>query len=151
MKPILIVVSPYYQDIAEQLVRGASQVISDQGLKVEIITVPGAFEIPAAIGYALRSNRYGGYIALGCVIRGETSHYDVVCNETARAIQELAVQFGAAIGFGLLTTENLEQALVRADIAQGDKGGEAAKACLRMMELQHVFLSEQAEEEDADE
>jgi 6,7-dimethyl-8-ribityllumazine synthase len=150
MKPILIVVSPYYQDIAEQLVRGASQVISDAGMKVEIITVPGAFEIPAAIGYALRSNRYAGYIALGCVIRGETSHYDIVCNESARGLQELAVQFGAAIGLGILTTENLEQALVRADIAQGDKGGEAAKACLRMIELQHVFLGEQAEE-DSDE
>ena len=151
MKPILIVVSPYYQDIAEQLVRGASQVISDAGLKVEIITVPGAFEIPAAIGYALRSNRYAGYIALGCVIRGETTHYDYVCQETARGLQDLAVQFGAVIGFGVLTTENLEQALVRADIAQGDKGGEAAKACLRMLELQQVFLGEQVEEEDADE
>ncbi|MBN8543875.1 MAG: 6,7-dimethyl-8-ribityllumazine synthase [Alphaproteobacteria bacterium] len=151
MKPILIVVSPYYQDIAEQLVRGASQVVSDAGLKVEIITVPGAFEIPAAIGYALRSNRYAGYIALGCVIRGETTHYDYVCQETARGLQDLAVQFGAAIGFGVLTTENLEQALVRADIAQGDKGGEAAKACLRMLELQQVFLGEQVEEEDADE
>lgn len=149
MKPILIVVSPYYQDIAEQLVRGASQVISDAGLKVEIITVPGAFEIPAAIGYALRSNRYSGYVALGCVIRGETSHYDIVCNESARGLQELAVQFGAAIGLGILTTENLEQALVRADIAQGDKGGEAAKACLRMMELQGIFLGDA--EENADE
>lgn len=142
MKPILIAVAPYYQEIAEALVMGATQVASAAGFRVEVVTVPGAFELPAAIGYALRSERYSGYIALGCVIRGETSHYDYVCSESARGLQSLAVEFGAAIGYGILTCETLEQAVERADPAQGDKGGEAARACIRMIELQHVFLGD---------
>ncbi|MFO0109903.1 MAG: 6,7-dimethyl-8-ribityllumazine synthase [Alphaproteobacteria bacterium] len=142
MKPILIAVAPYYQEIAEALVMGATQVASAAGFRVEVVTVPGAFELPAAIGYALRSERYSGYIALGCVIRGETSHYDYVCSESARGLQNLAVEFGAAIGYGILTCETLEQAVERADPAQGDKGGEAARACIRMIELQHVFLGD---------
>lgn len=142
MKPILIAVAPYYQEIAEALVMGATQVASAAGFKVEVVTVPGAFELPAAIAYALRSERYSGYIALGCVIRGETSHYDYVCGESARGLQNLAVEFGAAIGYGILTCETLEQAVERADPAQGDKGGEAARACIRMIELQHVFLGD---------
>ncbi len=142
MKPILIAVAPYYQEIAEALVMGATQVASAAGFRVVVVTVPGAFELPAAIGYALRSERYSGYIALGCVIRGETSHYDYVCSESARGLQNLAVEFGAAIGYGILTCETLEQAVERADPAQGDKGGEAARACIRMIELQHVFLGD---------
>ena len=142
MKPILSAVAPYYQEIAEALVMGATQVASAAGFRVEVVTVPGAFELPAAIGYALRSERYSGYIALGCVIRGETSHYDYVCSESARGLQNLAVEFGAAIGYGILTCETLEQAIERADPAQGDKGGEAARACIRMIELQHVFLGD---------
>ncbi|MFN7184906.1 MAG: 6,7-dimethyl-8-ribityllumazine synthase [Alphaproteobacteria bacterium] len=142
MKPILIAVAPYYQEIAEALVMGATQVASAAGFRVEVVTVPGAFELPAAIGYALRSERYSGYIALGCVIRGETSHYDYVCSESARGLQNLAVEFGAAIGYGILTCETLEQAVERSDPAQGDKGGEAARACIRMIELQHVFLGD---------
>jgi 6,7-dimethyl-8-ribityllumazine synthase len=110
MKPILIAISPYYQEIAEALVTGASQVVSAAGFKAQIVTVPGAFELPAAIGYALRSERFSGYIALGCVIRGETSHYDYVCSESARGLQNLAVEFGAAIGYGILTCDTLEQA-----------------------------------------
>ncbi|MCE3005731.1 MAG: 6,7-dimethyl-8-ribityllumazine synthase [Rickettsiales bacterium] len=142
MKPILIAVAPYYQEIAEALVMGATQVASAAGFRVEVVTVPGAFELPAAIGYALRSERYSGYIALGCVIRGETSHYDYVCSESARGLQNLAVEFGAAIGYGILTCETLEQAVERSDPAQGDKGGEAARACIRMIELQHLFLGD---------
>lgn len=142
MKPILIAVAPYYQEIAEALVMGATQVASAAGFRVEVVTVPGAFELPAAIGYALRSERYSGYIALGCVIRGETSHYDYVCSESARGLQNLAVEFGAAIGYGILTCETLEQAVERSDPAQSDKGGEAARACIRMIELQHVFLGD---------
>jgi 6,7-dimethyl-8-ribityllumazine synthase len=146
MKPILIAISPYYQEIAEALVTGASQVVTAAGFKAQIVTVPGAFELPAAIGYALRSERFSGYIALGCVIRGETSHYDYVCSESARGLQNLAVEFGAAIGYGILTCETLEQAMERADVARGDKGGEAARACLRMIELQHVFLEDVGDE-----
>ena len=146
MKPILIAISPYYQEIAEALVTGASQVVSAAGFKAQIVTVPGAFELPAAIGYALRSERFSGYIALGCVIRGETSHYDYVCSESARGLQNLAVEFGAAIGYGILTCDTLEQALERADVARGDKGGEAARACLRMIELQHLFLEDAGDE-----
>jgi 6,7-dimethyl-8-ribityllumazine synthase len=146
MKPILIAVAPYYQEIAEALVMGATQVASAAGFRVEVVTVPGAFELPAAIAYALRSERYSGYIALGCVIRGETSHYDYVCSESARGLQNLAVEFGAAIGYGILTCETLEQAVERADPAQGDKGGEAARACIRMIELQHLFLGDGRDE-----
>jgi len=103
--------------------------------------VPGAFEIPAAIRCALEARdkdprrRFDGYVALGCVIRGETTHYDYVCAESARGLQSLALEHGIAIGFGILTVENEAQALARARIDRKDKGGEAARACLAMIDL----------------
>jgi 6,7-dimethyl-8-ribityllumazine synthase len=143
---ILIVESRFYPDISDQLAEGAIAALSAAGATYERIEVPGAFELPAAISMAARGSAtgtgpaYDGYIALGCVIRGETSHYDLVCQEAARGLQDLAVTAGLAIGFGVLTCENGEQARVRAD-PKGRKnaGGRAAEACLRMIELRREF------------
>jgi 6,7-dimethyl-8-ribityllumazine synthase len=137
--PVLIVVAPYYQEITDQLIAGATTALRECGYSHEIVTVPGAFEIPAAIRFAQHSRRYAGYIALGCVVRGETSHYDYVCGESARGLQDLALQHSLAIGYGILTVENMEQAEIRADIEEGNKGGEAALACVRMIELQLMY------------
>ncbi len=142
----MIAVSRYYDDIAEQLLRGATQVLDDAGATHEMFEIPGAFEIPAAIATAMRSpefsggrRRFDGYIALGCVIRGETTHYDYVCSEAARGLQDLAVRHCLALGFGILTTENREQAMARAAVDQGNKGADAANACLRMVEFKRFF------------
>lgn len=105
----------------------------------EMISVPGALEIPGAIAMANCSHRYGGFVALGCVIRGETSHYDTVCNESARGLQQLAVEKMLAIGNGILTCETMQQAIARADTKNGNKGGDAARATLRMIQIRHVF------------
>lgn len=140
MQPtILIVASPYYKNITDELEAGARAVLQKAGYAVQTITVPGAFEIPAAISFAHTSRRFEGYVALGCVIRGETSHYDYVCGESARGIADLALKEHLAIGYGILTVENEEQAIVRADRKQGDKGGEAAKACLTMMAIKQLY------------
>lgn len=139
MKPILIVIAPYYEDIAAMLRSGAENAVRSAGYSPEIMPVPGAFEIPAAIACAATTDAYAGYIALGCVIRGETTHYDYVCEESARGLQQLATQQKLAIGYGILTCETMEQAIVRADPTQGDKGGEAARAALRMIEIRTQF------------
>ncbi|MFZ4540260.1 MAG: 6,7-dimethyl-8-ribityllumazine synthase [Rickettsiales bacterium] len=144
MKPILLVVAPYYQDISEMLVSGATSAIYAADYTAEMVTVPGALEIPAAISMAARSNQYAGFVALGCVIRGETSHYDTVCNESASGLQQLAVSKHLAIGNGILTVETMEQARVRADVKQGNKGRDAAQAALRMLELRQLFGLDQS-------
>ena len=138
-KTILIVVSPYYREISEMLVSGATSALYNAGFDAEMIEVPGAFEIPAAIAMADSSGRYAGYVALGCVLRGETSHYDHICAESARGLQQLGVVQHLALGNGILTCENMEQAALRADPAQGDKGGAAARTCLRMIEIRQLF------------
>ena len=137
-KPILLVVAPYYKDITDAMVNGAVATLNDAGYSHETIEVPGAFEIPQAVALAACTEKYAGYITLGCVVRGETSHYDYVCGESARALMDLTLD-GLAIGYGILTVENQTQAQVRADIAQKNKGGEAATACLRMIELRDEF------------
>ena len=140
MKPtILIVTAPYYREISDLLETGARTAIEQAGFASQTITVPGAFEIPAAIGFAHQSRRFEGYVALGCVIRGETSHYDYVCGESARGIAQLALEQHLAIGYGILTVENMEQAHVRAALNEGNKGGEAAKACLQMLALKQLY------------
>jgi 6,7-dimethyl-8-ribityllumazine synthase len=142
---IMIVEAPYYAHIAEELVRGTIQALDAAGASYERFTVPGAFEIPAAIRIAIEARghdvrrRFDGYIALGCVIRGETTHYDYVCAESARGLQQLALQYGVALGFGVLTVENEAQALARARVDRKNKGGEAARACLAMIELRQQF------------
>ena len=134
---ILIVESRYYADIADALIDGAKREIVKNGAKVESIVVPGAFEIPGAIAMAAgkKGKRYDGYVALGCVIRGETTHYDYVCGESARGLMDLAVQKKLPIGYGIVTVENIEQARARAFTDRGDKGGDAAHACLAMVAL----------------
>lgn len=135
-KPVklLIVVAPYYKDIADNLVAGARAVGEACGAEVDLVEVPGALEIPSAIALAQRLADYDAYVALGCVIRGETTHYDTVCNDSSRAISLLGLQ-GACIGNGILTVENRAQAEVRADPAGQNKGGGAAAAALHLVAL----------------
>ena len=135
-KPVklLIVVAPYYKDIADNLVAGARAVAAACGAEAEVVEVPGALEVPSAIAMAERLAEYDGYVALGCVIRGETTHYDTVCNDSSRAISLLGLQ-GACIGNGILTVETIAQAEVRADPAGMDKGGGAAAAALHLIAL----------------
>jgi len=137
---ILLVEAPYYTHIAADLRRGAERALATAGATHESVSVPGAFEVPGAIGIVARaSQRFDGFIALGCVIRGETTHYDHICAESARGLQDLAVRDGLAIGFGILTVENEAQALARASPEGRDKGGEAVRACLAIVDLKRRF------------
>lgn len=143
---ILVVEGRFYEGIADEMFKGAHAELTRQGATVERIAVPGALEIPAAIHMAIRSldffagrPRFDGYVALGCVIRGETTHYDYVCGESARKLQDLACQYVLALGYGILTCENEEQAWERARVERKNKGGDAAQACLRMLELKQHF------------
>jgi 6,7-dimethyl-8-ribityllumazine synthase len=137
---ILVVEAPYYAHIAAELRRGAERALDLAGATHESVSVPGAFEIPAAIAMMARATpRFDGFVALGCVIRGETTHYDHICAESARGLQDLAVRLGLAIGYGILTVENEAQALVRAAPEGRDKGGEAVRACLALVALQRRF------------
>ncbi|AFK53659.1 6,7-dimethyl-8-ribityllumazine synthase [Tistrella mobilis] len=136
---ILIVEARFYEDIADALVDGAMGVLEAAGAQVERLAVPGAFEIPAAIRFALDSGRYDGFVALGCVIRGDTTHYDYVCGESARGLNQLAIDRKACIGYGILTVENREQAWARARADRANKGADVANACLRMIEIKRQF------------
>ena len=146
---ILIVEAPYYAHIAAHLRKGAERELTAAGATHEVVSVPGAFEIPAAIGMAARSaQRFDGFVALGCVIRGETTHYVHICAESARGLQELAVRDGLAIGYGILTVQNEAQALARASAEERDKGGEAVRACLSLVRLQRRFALSQGHQGD---
>ena len=143
---VMIVEARFYESITDELARGAIQALDAAGATHERVAVPGAFEIPAAIRLAVRSldffagrRRFDGYVALGCVIRGQTSHYEHVCRESARGLQDLALQYSLAIGFGILTVENEAQAWERARVERGNKGAVAARACLAMIELKRRF------------
>lgn len=142
-KPVklLVVVAPYYKDIADNLVAGARAVAAQCGAEVEVVEVPGALEVPTAIAMAERQAKFDGYVALGCVIRGETTHYDTVCNDSSRAISLLGLQ-GACIGNGILTVENRAQAEVRADPAGQNKGGGAAAAALHLIALSRKWAGQ---------
>jgi 6,7-dimethyl-8-ribityllumazine synthase len=131
---LLIVVAPYYRDIADDLVAGARATAARAGAEVELVEVPGALEVPTAIGMAARMADFDGFVALGCVIRGETTHYDTVCNDSSRGLTMLGLQ-GLCIGNGILTVETRDQAVVRADPAGQDKGGGAAAAALHLVAL----------------
>ena len=132
---VLIVSARFYGDLAEELEKGARLALTDARAVSEVIAVPGALEIPPAISIASRGGRpYDGYIALGCVIRGETSHYDVVANESARGLMDLGVRDGLPIGNGILTVDNQDQAWARAKVnGGGNKGAAAAQACLALI------------------
>jgi len=138
MARILIVEARFYEHLNDQLIAGARAVIEAAGHEAEVLTVPGALEVPGAIALAAESGDYDAFVALGVVIRGETYHFEIVAGESARAIMALTMD-GIAIGNGILTVENEAQALVRADRAQKDKGGEAAKAALALMALAERF------------
>ena len=138
MARILIVEARFYGHLNDLLIAGARAAIEAAGHKVEVITVPGALEIPGAIALASESGQYDGFVAIGVVIRGETYHFEIVAGESARGIMALTMD-GMAIGNGILTVENEAQALVRADPAQNDKGGEAAKAAMALLDLQGRF------------
>lgn len=131
---LLIVVAPYYKDIADMLVAGATAEIEAAGATWDLIEVPGALEVPTAIAISDRRSNFDGYVALGCVIRGETTHYDTVCNDSSRGLTLLGLQ-GLCIGNGILTVENMAQAQVRADPDGQNKGGGAAAAALHLIAL----------------
>jgi len=138
MAKFLIVEARFYDHLNDMLVSGASAAIKAAGHQVDVITVPGALEIPAAIALADASGQYDGYVGIGVVIRGETYHFEIVAGESARGIMALSMD-GLAIGNGILTVEDEAQAIARADPKQKDKGGEAAKAALALLALKERF------------
>ncbi len=138
MARFLIVEARFYDHLNDMLISGAKAALTAAGHTVDVITVPGALEIPGAISLADASGQYEGYVAIGVVIRGETYHFEIVAGESARGIMALTMD-GIAIGNGILTVENEAQALVRADPGQKDKGGEAAKAAIALLELREKF------------
>jgi 6,7-dimethyl-8-ribityllumazine synthase len=140
---LLLVEALFYDHLAADLRRGAERAVAEVGATCEIVSVPGAFEVPAAIALAARTvERFDGFVALGCVIRGETTHYDHICAETARSLQDLMVRDGLALGFGILTCENEAQALVRASPEGRDQGGRAVRACLALVDLRRRLQGE---------
>ncbi len=143
---VMLVEARFYDDIADELARGAVAALEAAGASHERHEVPGALEVPAAIRYDVRAmeldterRRSDGFVALGCVIRGETGHYDIVAGESARGLQELALTYSLAVGNGILTCDSREQAAARAAVDGKNKGGQAARACLEMIELKRRF------------
>ena len=136
---LLIVEARFYDEIADLLLEGAQRALERAEATFDRITVPGALEVPAAIRLALDGAEYDAFVALGCVIRGETSHYDIVAGESARGLMDLAVQRGALIGNGILTTDDGRQARVRADPDGKDKGGAAMRAALALLQIKRCF------------
>ncbi|MFK7764491.1 MAG: 6,7-dimethyl-8-ribityllumazine synthase [Roseobacter sp.] len=138
---VLIVVAPFYKDITDNLVAGAKAEIEAADGSWELVEVPGALEVPTAIGIADRRSNFDGYVALGCVVRGETSHYETVCSDSSRGLQLLGLQ-GLCIGNGILTVENRAQADARAEVAGYNKGGGAAAAALHLVALARKWTAE---------
>jgi 6,7-dimethyl-8-ribityllumazine synthase len=138
MAKFLIVEARWYDHLNDMLIAGAKAALEDAGHEHELLTVPGSLEIPAAIAMAAETGRYDGFVAIGVVIRGETYHFEVVSNESARGLMALSLD-GIAIGNGILTVENEAQALDRADPKRKNKGGEAAEAAIRMLEIAQGF------------
>ena len=138
MAKFLIVEARFYAHLNDMLISGAKAALQAEGHETEVLTVPGALEIPGSIALAAESGEYDGFVAIGVVIRGETYHFEIVAGESARAIMALTMD-GIPIGNGILTVENEDQAIVRADPSQKDKGGEAAKAAIALLELAQRF------------
>ena len=151
---VLVIEGRFYEDISAELAKGALAALEEAGASVQRVAVPGALEIPQALAFAVRAGltpfgatrwRYHGAVALGCVIRGETSHYDIVAGQSARALMTIATTSGVPVGNGILTVENQSQAWERASITKGNKGADAARACLRLIDVfmeSHGFGSE---------
>lgn len=147
---ILIVEARFYSDLADELLKGATDALEAYGATYEVITVPGALEIPAAIAFAEEGGHrpagaapFDGYVALGTVIRGETYHFEIVSNESARGLMDLSLGKRLAIGNGILTVEDETQAWARARASEGDKGGGAARAALTMVALRQQLMTGQ--------
>lgn len=140
---LLIVVAPYYREIADALIAGARAAIEAAGATHETIEVPGALEIPTAIRLADAGGDFDGFVALGCVIRGETTHYDTVCNDSSRGLTLLGLG-GVCVGNGILTVESADQALVRAEVAGQNKGGGAAEAAMHLVQIARRFARPRA-------
>lgn len=140
MAQYLIVEARFYDHLNDMLIKGAQAALDEAGASYEVLTVPGALEIPGAIAAAAETGRYDGFVAIGVVIRGETYHFEIVAGESARAIMALTMD-GIAIGNGIITVENEEQALARADSTRKDKGGEAAKAALALRSINERFAN----------
>lgn len=143
---LLIIEARFYDEIADELLRGAEAVLKRAGATFDRVSVPGSLELPAALSMALAvadegGTKHDGYVVLGCVVRGETSHYDIVANQSARAIIDLAAGEGLALGFGVLTVETMDQARVRARVEEVNKGGAAAQAALHMIALKARLAS----------
>ena len=136
-----IAIGRFYEDLAERLEKGAREAFVEAGCHVEVFDVPGAFELPLAASYAAKSGRFAGVACLGAVIRGETSHYDYVCAEAASGIQQVSLETGVPCAFGVLTCENMEQALARAGGGKRDQGRHAAEAVMRMASLRSELQS----------
>ena len=138
---ILLVCSPYYKDIASNLIKGASDLLESESADYKILDVPGALEVAPAIKFILdKSSKkpiFDGFVALGCVIRGETHHFDIVANETARALIDLSINYSVPIGNGILTVNNKDQAIIRSDPNQLNKGADAALACLSLINIKN--------------
>lgn len=137
----MIAEARFYDDLSIMLLEGAARALEKAGASHEIIQVPGALELPGAIAIAARTDRFDGYVALGCIIRGETYHFDIVANESARGIMDLTMREHLAIGNGILTCENYDQAEERADISRLDKGGGAARAALALIDIKRKYES----------
>ncbi|MCH8113362.1 MAG: 6,7-dimethyl-8-ribityllumazine synthase [Proteobacteria bacterium] len=144
---LLIIDSRFYEDIADELVKGAIAAIEANQASYTRVSVPGAFELAAAVRFAVRSmelvggrRRYDGYVVLGCVIRGETDHYEHISRESIRAVSYITVEYSLALGLGILTCDTREQAISRAAINQGNKGGAAAEAALHMIRVKRSFV-----------
>jgi 6,7-dimethyl-8-ribityllumazine synthase len=135
---VLILEARFHEHITDMMVKGAVGVLEQSGVKYDRLSVPGSFELPGAVKFAM--NMYDGFVALGCVLRGATSHFEYVCAESARGLMSLSMDHNIAIGYGVLTCDTEAEAIERADPKQLDKGGDAALACLRMIELKNRFL-----------
>jgi len=136
---ILIIEARFYDHIGDMLLNGAKDYLTSNGHEFDVVTLPGALEIPSAMAFAAQSGEYDGFVVLGCVIRGETGHYDVVVNESARGVYAVALAHDLCVGNGVLTVENEDQAIVRADPAQKNKGKDAAEAALKLVEVKKRY------------
>ena len=145
-KKILLVCSPYYKDITSNLIKGASDLLKSNSINFRILNVPGALEIASAIRFVSDKSKkkptFDGYVALGCIIKGETYHFEIVANESSRALTDLALNYSIPIGNGILTVSNKDQAIKRSDPKQLNKGAAAALACLSLIKIKNSFDNE---------